>query len=88
MNTIDQVAFDSQIAHAMQMWLWRALAEQLERQELLHPWDLYEGLSHHENHAWATPADRQGFIEAMAYIKQRAQQADPRPYEDQAAPTP
>lgn len=83
MKETDQIAFDSQVAHAMQMWLWRALTEQLEKQKLLHPWDLYEGLSDHENHPWATAADKQGFIEAMAYIKQRAQAVDMRPYEEQ-----
>ena len=79
---------DAEIALAMQMWLWRALTEQLVKQRLLQPWDMYQGLSDHENHPWASPADRQGFIEAMAYIKQRAQEADPRAYADQEAPAP
>jgi len=77
-------AFDPEIAHAMQLWLWKALTEQLIRQKLIQPWDMYQALSNDANkRVWTSAAEKEGFIDAMTLIQQMAWATDPRPYPEQ-----
>ena len=83
MKETDQIAFDSQVAHAMQMWLWRTLTGQLIKQKVIQPWDLYEWLGEVDVTKFASPADEEGFMQAVMAVKQMAQAVDARPYDEQ-----
>lgn len=81
-------ALDPAVAHAMQLWLWRALMTQLIRQKVVQPWDIFEWFGVAGGKI-TDPLEAQGYeLARTMFFKRYVEGTDPRPYSEQDKPHP